>query len=597
MSSYAETPLLCESDPQSTVVDLLEERVQRAPASAMFARFENDAWHDVTAADFTHQARVLATRFIDEGLAPGGAVGILSATRYEWALVEFACWYAGGVVVPLYDSSAPEQIAAILAETRPHLLVIETPEHRERVRRAAGILDADGIAVPLLRDITELHPDTLAALPLDPEAAEEIARRTAARTLDDLATIVYSSGTTGAMKGSRITHGNFVRLVRNIAAAYSDVIREDSRTLLFLPLAHVLARGVQLVAIHAGMTVGHLADPQRLLTQLAPFRPTFLVVVPRLLEKIEAAVAAKADRPVLRALFRAARASAIATAEADAQGTRPGPFARARHRLFDRLFFGRMRALFGGRIETLLSGAGALDADTARFFTGAGLPVVEGYGLTETTAPVTGNLPGHVRFGSVGRPVAGSAVRIADDGEILVRGVGVFAGYEKAALNADAFVDGYFRTGDLGRLDAEGFLTITGRVKDALVTSYGKTVMPEPIERELARRTPLIAHAMLVGDRRPYLGALIILDDAAVAEWATPRGIDPQADAETIPTLRAEIAAAVAAVNATVSAPEQVKRFRMIRADDTELLTPTLKLRRAYVAERFAADIDGLYAP
>ena len=598
----AHTPPRIEPDPDTNLTDLLEHRAAHAPDAPMFSRRIDGAWTPVSAAAFTRQVRALAARLLDDGVAAGERIAILSGTRYEWALVEFAVAYAGAVLVPVYDTSAPEQIARILADSRASRLFTETDEHRRRATRAGQLLAAEGLPAPSHHRLDTLDPGALEQAETAPALAAEVERRRTAATLDSLATIVYSSGTTGDVKGARISHGNFVRLVSNIADSYGDVIRADSRTLLFLPLAHVLARGVQLVAIHAGMTVGHLADPAELLGELVPFRPTFLVVVPRLLEKVEAAVATKAQASGLGRPFAAARRTAIEAAEYRATHPKlPLPFAlRARHALFDRLFYARIRALFGGRLETLLSGASALHPDTARFFTGVGLPVVEGYGLTETTAPVTGNLPGQVRFGTVGRPVPGASVRIAPDGEILVRGIGVFERYERDELNADAFVDGYFRTGDLGSLDPDGYLTVTGRAKDLIVTSYGKNVAPEPLEQAIARHSPLVAQAVVVGESRPYLGALISLDPQALAAWARDARVElADRDIADVPELSAELRRTLDAVNGSVSRPEQVKRFRIIPEELSEAsgyLTPTMKLKRSRVVRDFAAQITRLYA-
>lgn len=598
----AHTPVRIEPTPDSNVTDLLEDRVAQDPDGAMFSRKSSGEWRPVSARSFAQQARHLAARLVEDGVQPGERIAILSATRYEWALVEFAAYYAGAVIVPVYDSSAPEQIARIIADSGATRLFTETETHRERARRAADILAAQGAHTPTTHRLDTLDPGALEHAALEPALAAEVERRRTLATLDSLATIVYSSGTTGEAKGARITHGNFVRLVVNIADSYSGVIRPDSRTLLFLPLAHVLARGVQLVAIHAGMTVGHLSDPAELLGELEPVRPTFLVVVPRLLEKVEAAVAQKAAGSGLGRVFAAARRTAIEVAQHRAE--HPGgalPLGlRLRHGIYDRLFYARIRALFGGQVETLLSGASALHPDTARFFTGAGLPVVEGYGLTETTAPVTGNLPGQVRFGTVGRPVPGASVRISASGEILVRGIGVFERYERDELNSDAFDDGYFRTGDLGSLDADGYLTVTGRAKDLIVTSYGKNVAPEPLEQAIARHSPLVAQAVVVGESRPYLGALISLDPQALAAWAREKRVELRdRDIADIPELSAELRRTLDAVNGSVSNPEQVKRFRVIAGELTEAngyLTPTMKLKRARFVSDFADQITGLYA-
>ncbi len=453
--------------------------------------------------------------------------------------------------------------------------------------------------------------DALVALGADvPDAVLE--ERRTARDLDDVATIVYTSGTTSAPRGALITHRNLVGQVLSVAAAYTAVVREGGSTVIFLPLAHVLARGLQLVCLAGGMRIAHLADPREVVPALAVLRPTFLVVVPRVLQKVHAAATAAAADKHLGRVWASAQRTAVAwgrlaeTADAGGPGRRR-PSLRLRHALYERLFYRRLRARLGGRVEYLLSGAAALDAELSLFFRGIGVPVVEGYGLTETTAPLTGNLPGAVRSGSVGVPMPGTTVRIADDGEVLARGIGVFRGYQDPAADAEAFVDGFFRTGDLGELDDDGYLRLHGRVKDVIVTSGGKTVSPADWERYV-ERDPLVAHAMVVGEGKPYLGGLVLLDPESVATWAQRHGI-ADLGALRLPTgggavevhdsrLVDAIGAVVAAANARLSGSEQVRRFALVLADLSEAggaVTPTLKLKRAALGERVRDIVDRLY--
>lgn len=595
-------PALIESDPTSNVTDLIEARVRIAPEHPMFSRRVNGDWQPVSSAAFVRQVRALAAELVEEGIQQGDRVAIVCATSYEWALIEFASYYAGAILVPIYDTNASAQIKNVLSDSGATLVFAESAQHHERVAEACRLLIQDGLSAPRMREIGAIDTATLEQRKLSQNLAAEVERRRAEPELDDVATLVYSSGTTGDAKGSRITHGNFVGLATNIAIPYETVIRSDSSTLLFLPLAHVLARSVQLVAMHAGMTVGHLPGPADLLPEMTRFRPTFLMVVPRLLEKVEVAVTKKASSGIMGPVFRAARRCAIQVATVrEAHPGRALPFGlRLRHAIADRLIFTKVRALFGGQLDALLSGASALAADTARFFSGAGLPIIEGYGLTETTAPITGNPVGAARFGSVGIPVPGATVRIADDGEILVSGPGVIESYWRETLNEGAFVDGFFRTGDQGRLDNDGYLSVTGRAKDLIVTSYGKNIAPEPMEQAIALQSSLVAQAIVVGEARPYLSAFVAIDRETVAGWAVEQQLDlTDRVLSEIPELVTEIDAAIERANSAVSNPEQVKQFRIIEEEFTVengALTPTQKLKRAYVMKDLSPRINAIYA-
>ena len=429
-----------------------------------------------------------------------------------------------------------------------------------------------------------------------------------------MATIVYTSGTTAAPKGALITHGNFVGQVLNVAAAYTGVVREDGNTIIFLPMAHVLARGLQLICLANGMRIAHLSDPRDVVPALGVLKPTFLVVVPRVLQKIQASAAGgrgeEAPRPGLgvRAAHRRCVGPVRRSPRRRPGRPRPRRACGCRHALFDRLFYARLRTLMGGRLDYLLSGAAALDAELSLFFRGLGLPVIEGYGLTETTAPLTGNMPGSIRAGSVGVPMPGTTVRLSEQGEVLARGVGVFAGYRRPADNADAFVDGFFRTGDLGELDEQGRLTLKGRIKDVIVTAGGKTVSPA-IWEGYVEGDPLVAHAVMVGEGKPFLGGLVLLDPESVAAWAEREGIADLAGLR-IPDdggavqiddarLLTAIGKAVSAANAKIARSEQVRRFVLLLTDLSEangIVTPTMKLKRGAFTERARHIVDNLYA-
>lgn len=608
MTTEASTPLVIDRPDLRTVPDLLAERLRVAPDHVAFARRTDAGLVDITTAEFASEARAVARGLIAQGVGRGDRVLVMAPTRYEWTVVDLAVWLAGGVVVPVYESSSPMQVSGVAGATSPRLAVVAGAEQR-RVLADAGVALDLWTMDPSDVDLTALAL-TGAHLP-----DADLDERTAAVQSDDTATIVFTSGTTARQKGARISHANLVRLVINIAADYREFINEDAVTIIALPLAHILARGLQLVAVAAGMKVVHEAQPTRVVATFAEVRPTFMVVVPRILDKVRSAARDKASDAHLGPVFRAAEATAVEWArvqearQEDAT-VRASIGLRARHALFDRLFYRRLRALLGGRMDWFLSGAAPLDASLSRFFWGIGVPVIEGYGLTETTAPVAAHRPGGVRPGTVGPPMPGSTIRIADDGEVLVRGIGVFDGYIDAEDDVEAFVDGYFRTGDLGTLDESGHLTIRGRRKHLLVTAAGKNVAPEPWETAAAR-SPLVSQAVLVGEGRPYLTALLLLDADATRRWAHHSGhhdlaaglasITPTPEGVVVddPHLLARVQRAVDRANLDVSRPEQVKAFTLLLADtttDSPLVTPTLKLRRDAFLQAADAHVTRLYA-
>lgn len=599
------TPALASLDAYANVTDLLVRRAAEAPAHVAFEvpPASDDEWRPISTTAFLADVRALAKGMIAAGLAAGEAVAIMAPTRYEWAVADLATWFAGGVVVPVYETSSASQVVAIAADARVRLAIGGSAAHGELLR--AALTDALGI---WLMDAASGIPslDDLVARGRGVSDDELEYRRTRAGH-DDPATIVYTSGTTGEPKGAVLTHANFLGQVLNIAAAYREVVHAGGNTIIFLPLAHVLARGLQLICIASGMRIAHLADPARVVPTLAVLRPTFLVVVPRVLQKIQAAAGDKAAAKGLTRVWERARATAITAgrvAERRDAGTPPRvPFGhRVRHALFDALFYRRLRAVMGGRVDYMLSGGATLDGELSLFFRGLGVPVIEGYGLTETTAPLTGNLPGRIVSGTVGLPLPGSTVRISDQGEVLAKGVGVFAGYRDDRHDDDAFVDGFFRTGDLGRFDEGGRLVLEGRLKDVVTTSNGKTVVPARWEGAV-EADPLVQHAVVVGDDRPYLSALLILDAEQAAGWAASTGV--QLDVRTPASLRpvdeprlvARLQRVVDEANALVARSEQVRRFTLVLADldDRDLVTPTMKIKRREVLSRAADTIETLY--
>ncbi|MGD6978362.1 MULTISPECIES: AMP-dependent synthetase/ligase [Citricoccus] len=559
-------------------------------------------WVDVSYAAFLEQVRSAAKGLIARGVEPGSMVGIMAPTSYEWAVIDQAIWFAGAASVPVYETSSPHQVQHILTDSGTRLVFTAADRQADAVRRAAalagvevgiGSLDAAGLAAlaEAGRGVTD--------------AALEAARSSA--TLADLASLVYTSGTTGRPKGTRITHGNFaVGAVNLLPFAEQIVGGGEQRTLMFLPLAHVLAHAVQYVCLVGGIQIAHASDLKTLTADLASFHPTWLLAVPRVFEKLDAGAAAKAREGGTEKVFAAARRTAIEYSEAlDSQargeGNGPGALLRARHALFDRLVYPRIRAILGGAARYTVSGASALNPELAHFFRGAGLGMQEGYGLTETTAPATLNIPGHTRVGSVGLPVPGTTIRIADDREILIKGPIVFDGYhrlpEETAAAFDA--DGFFRSGDIGRLDEDGFLYVTGRKKEIIVTAGGKNVYPTPLE-EAIRSSGVVSQVVVVGDGRPYVGALVTLDPDGLAQWATAQGLPAPTlqEACTDPRVREEVQKVVDAANEQVSRAESVRRFLILDTELTEEsghLTPSLKLQRKVVMDDYAAAIEDLY--
>ncbi|MBL0704422.1 AMP-dependent synthetase/ligase [Sinomonas cellulolyticus] len=604
----ASAELLTALPPSSNVTDLLESRAAETPDTALFSLRTETGWEDVSAAQFRSEVQALAKGLIASGLDVGDRVAIVSASSYEWALTDFAVWYAGGVPVPIYETSSPAQIAFILADSGAKRVFVENSHLELAVQDAMTSLPElaqTWLPVTLMAD--DGPGSTLRSLtgPGLGVSDGELELHRGAATLDSLATLVYTSGTTSRPKGCEITHANLALLAENLRAHLPEVVGPGSRTLMFLPLAHVLARAVQVTCVAAGVTVGH-SRQSTLLADLATFRPTFLLAVPRVFEKVYASARERAEGVrgslFVRAAATAREYSRALDDEAAGRGEGPNRRLRIRHAVFDRLVYSRLRAAFGGSVSTIVSGGSALSPTLAHFFRGAGLTVLEGYGLTETTAPCTVNTPSATRIGTVGRPVPGTSIRIAENGEVLVKGIGVIRGYTAAgsAAAAGAFrPDGYFATGDLGSLDPDGFLTLTGRLKDILVTAGGKNVVPGPLE-EVLEESELIAHAVVVGEGRPFIGAVVALDGERLASWARRRGrVLGVAEAASDPEVIAELQRAVDAANAAVSRAESIRRIvilpRELTLEDGDL-TPSLKLRRQYLLDSVPEALEELYS-
>ena len=576
---------------QAVVVNAADD-----PARVLFAKREGAGWSDVTAARFKQEVDALAKGIIAAGIAVGDRVGLMSRTRYEWTLADYAIWTAGAVTVPIYETSSAGQVRWILEDSGAVAVFVETPAHASTLAGVRG-------GLPDLTDVWQLEGDALEELigagGETTDAALEQRRASTDRT--SLATIIYTSGTTGRPKGCRLTHGNFKDLAENAYEELSEVVRaEGASTLLFLPLAHVFARFIQVLCVEAQARMGHSSDIKALLDDFASFRPTFILAVPRVFEKIYNSSEQKATADGKGKIFTTAAGTAIAWSQAQDAG-RPSLALRAKHAIFDRLVYSKLRAAMGGQVRYAVSGGAPLGTRLGHFYRGIGVTVLEGYGLTETTAPATVNTPVKVKIGTVGPPLPGVGIRIADDGEILIKGVNVFSGYHNNdAASADAMQDGWFRTGDIGELDDDGFLRITGRKKEILVTAGGKNVAPAALEDRL-RAHPLVSQCIVVGDQKPFIGALITLDEEMLPAWARIHGHEGLTleQARTHEAVRAALDEAVADANTAVSKAESIRRYAVLPGDFTEdngYLTPSLKLKRNLVMRDFADDVEGLYS-
>ncbi|WP_079078149.1 AMP-dependent synthetase/ligase [Streptomyces sp. CdTB01] len=589
------TPAKYVTSPRANATDDIVDNALHRPGHEAFARKADGGWRAVTSREFADEVMALAAGLMAAGIAPGDRIALMSGSRYEWMLCDFAIWTAGAVSVPVYETSSAGQVEWILRDSGARAAFVEGEERARLVT---------GAEAPSLRQVWRLDGGLGHLVELGRTVPRELVERRRAVGADALATVVYTSGTTGRPRGCLISHGNLVAEVRNVAAAdgiTENVLTDRTRLLVFLPPAHVLARVVALAAVHNGAQVAHTSDLANLTTELRTYRPTLLLAVPRIFEKLRNTAQRTAVAGGHARMFRAAEATAVAYSEALDHGG-PGLWLRVRRRVFDRLVLTKLRSALGGQVAYACSGGAPLGAALGHFMRGAGVTVLEGWGLTETTSGVTLNLPGAQRVGSVGRPLPGCAVRIGPGDEVLVKGPNVFGGYlHDEEATAEAFdEEGWLRTGDVGQLD-DGYLTITGRKKDLIVTAVGKNVAPAPLEDRL-RAHWLIDQCVLVGDRRPYIGALITLDPEFVVWWGRehdrPRthGV---AELRDDPELRSAVQAAVDEANRTVSAAESIRRFRILSRGFAvgEELTPSQKVRRGYVTAKFAADIEALYAP
>lgn len=593
-----EVPAIVPADPDANVADLLVKRVEATPDRALFSVPEGDGWRDISAADFQTAVIALAKGFAAAGIQPGEKVGFLARTTYEWTLVDFALFYAGAVMVPIYETSSPSQIQWILEDSGAIALIVESPEHFARVDEVRGDL-------PLLREVWQLHLGAIDTLTAQGASVSdsEIERRRNLAVGSDIATLIYTSGSTGRPKGCVLTHSNFVELSRNSAKALDEVVQTPgASTLLFITTAHVFARFISILDVHAGVRTGHQPDTRQLLPALGSFKPTFLLAVPRVFEKVYNSAEQKAEAGGKGKIFRAAADVAVEHSKLLEEG-KPIPFGmKLKFALFNKLVYSKLREAMGGNVVYAVSGSAPLGSRLGHFFHSLGVVILEGYGLTETTAPATVNLADKSKIGTVGPALPGVGVRLADDGEIEVRGINVFKEYwNNPEATADAFSEGgWFHTGDIGSFDSEGFLTITGRKKEIIVTAGGKNVAPAALEDPI-RANPIIGQVVVVGDQRPFISALVTLDPEMLPTWLANNGLEGTmslADASKNAAVRAEVQRAVDAANGRVSRAESIRKFTILDSEWTEAsghLTPKLSIKRNIIMNDFADEIAAIY--
>ena len=588
------TPAIVPAATAGNLTNLVAERAWFEPQRVMLSRPLGDSWQPVTAREFEEEVRATAKGLIASGVGIGDRVAIMAKTRYEWTILDFAIWFAGAVTVPIYETSSAEQVQWILEDSGSVALIVETPALAELVQPVLGK------NCKHVWTITENAMSELVRLG-GSVTDDEINNRRNALTPDSLATLIYTSGTTGKPKGVQLTHGNFLAECGNVVQGAADLfLKPNGSTLLFLPVAHVFGRMVQIGAITAGLHLAHCGDIARLPQDLGSFKPTFVLAVPRIFEKIYNGAEARAEAAGKGNIFRKASETAIKYSEGLDSG-KIGFALRLQHKVFDKLVYTKIRAGMGGAVEAAISGGAPLGARLGHFYRGAGVRVLEGYGLTETTAGATLNLSSAQKVGSVGKPLPSTTVKIADDGEILLKGPIVMRGYwQNDAANKEVFTDdGYFRSGDLGALDSEGFLTITGRKKELIVTAGGKNVAPAVLE-DRVRAHPLVSQCMVVGDNKPFIAALVTLDADAIKGWsATNKKAGTSIpDLAKDPDLIAVIQTAIDDANKAVSRAESIRKFTILPIDFTIAdgqLTAKMSVKRHIVANQFAREINELF--
>jgi long-chain acyl-CoA synthetase len=583
---------------ETNIADFVVNNATNSPANIALRRRVDGSWRDVTAAQFAAEVTDVAKGLLAAGINTGDRVAVMSKTRYEWTLVDIALFAVGAVVVPIYETSSVEQVEWILSDSGARAAFAETAGHAELIESVRG-------QAPDLGSVWTFEQDGIATLVSAGATGseEDLTKRRQSVDIDDVASIIYTSGTTGRPKGCQLTHRCFITEVIELRAGLDTLFNEQTSTLLFLPIAHVFGRAIEIGALASGSTLGHTPDVRNLLADLAEFKPTFVLAVPRVFEKIYNTAKQRAHGSGKGAIFDRAEAVAIAYSEATGDGQRAPLALRVRHALFDRLVYGRLRGALGGRCVAAVSGGAPLGARLGHFFRGIGVTIYEGYGLTETTAGITVNGPNALRVGTVGRPVGGVTVRIADDGELLFKAPLVFAGYWRndAATRDAVDGEGWFHTGDIGEIDADGFVRITGRKKELIVTAGGKNVAPAVLE-DRVRAHWLVSQCLVVGDQQPFIAALVTIDPDSFPAWLQQQGkpaATTVAEVADDPQLCAEIQTAIDDANKAVSKAESIRKFIILDNDWTEAggqLTPSLKLKRNVVQAECAAQIAELYS-
>ncbi|TFD65242.1 AMP-dependent synthetase/ligase [Cryobacterium ruanii] len=592
-------PAVVPADPGANITDLLMDRLAATPDLILFSLPRGGQWLPVTTREFHAQVVALAKGLVAAGIEPGDKIGLICKTRYEWTLIDFAVWFAGAVLVPVYETSSPSQVQWNLGDSGALAVIVETADHFARFDEVHPELASIGSVWQI--DLGDL--DKLVAGGANVTDAE-IERRRNLAVGDDMATLIYTSGSTGKPKGCVLTHANFLETSRNAAVALREVLvhPEGASTLLFITTAHVFARFISVLCVHAGVRVGHQADTKTLLAALGSFQPTFLLAVPRVFEKVYNSAQQKAVAGGKGKIFDAAAHVAVEHSKLVQDGTSIPLGMKIKFALFDKLVYSKLRAAMGGKVVWAVSGSAPLGAHLGHFFKSLGIVILEGYGLTETTAPATVGLATRAKIGTVGPPLPGVSVRVMDDGEIEVQGVNVFKEYWKNPVaTAETFNEGWLKTGDIGDFDADGFLTITGRKKEIIVTAGGKNVAPAALEDPI-RANLLIGQVVVVGDQKPFIGALITLDPDMLPVWLNNHQEDAGmtlAQASVNKSVLAEIQRAVDHANEGVSRAESIRKFSLLAVEFTEdsgHLTPKMSIKRNIILRDFAGEIDAMYS-
>jgi Long-chain acyl-CoA synthetases (AMP-forming) len=590
------TPAVVEPDPDANITDLLLDRVAKTPDDALFALPTADGgWSDVSSKEFHAQVVALAKGLVAAGVQPGDKIGFMCKVRYEWTLVDFASAFAGAILVPIYETSSPAQVQYILTDSGATSIIVETAEHFTRFDEVRGDL-------PQVEKVWQMHLgdlEKLAASGTD-VSDDDLEQRRSKAGGSDMATLIYTSGSTGTPKGCVLTHSNFVELSRNAAVAMKEVVAPGASTLLFITTAHVFARFISILGVHAGVKVGHQADTKKLVEALGSFHPTFLLAVPRVFEKVFNSAEQKAVAGGKGNIFHAAVDTAIAHSKALDAGKVPLGL-KIKFALFDKLVYGKLKAVMGGNVRYAVSGGAPLGTRLGHFFRSLDVKILEGYGLTETSAPATVNLVSKFKIGTVGPALPGNGIRIADDGEVQVKGIAVFKEYwNNEAATKETFDGEWFKTGDLGELDADGYLSITGRKKEIIVTAAGKNVAPTALEDPI-RANPIVGQVVVVGEQKPFISALVTLDPEMLPPWLNSNGEAADMSLEEAakhPKVIAEVQRAVDAANTRVSRAESIRKFTILATELTEAsghLTPKMSLKRGPILNDFAAEVEAMY--